>query len=124
LNVFPTLVPWSNQNKSCMRVIDNILYVYFQSCVVPSMFKKLFSHYSWVSLRHCAVNLTGGSTSNVLMLMLYWSEKMIRNSMYLPPNTRLINKTNNRLTLITVFCLELTPRHFCDVIWNSRIEVC
>ena len=53
----------------------------------------------------------GGSTSNVLMLMLYWSEKMIRNSMYLPPNTRLIHKTNNRLTLITVFCfvLELTP---------------
>ena len=43
------------------------------------------------------MNLTGGggggeSTSNVLIdaYMLYWSEKMIRNSMYLPPNTRLI----------------------------------
>ena len=36
-----------------------------------------------------------GSISNALMLMLYWSEKMIRNSMYLPPNTRLIHKTNN-----------------------------
>ena len=49
----------------------------------------------------------GGSTSNILMLMLYWSEKMIRNFMYLPPNTRLIHKTNNRLTLITVFCFRV-----------------
>jgi hypothetical protein len=53
----------------------------------------------------------GGSTSNVLMLiiMLYWSEKMIRNSMYLSPNTRLINKTSSRLTLITVFCFRVDP---------------
>jgi hypothetical protein len=29
----------------------------------------------------------GGSTLNVLMLMLHWSEKMIRNCTYLPPNT-------------------------------------
>jgi hypothetical protein len=39
----------------------------------------------------------------------------------LPPNTRLIHKTNNRLTLITVFCFRVDPRHFCDVIWNPRI---
>jgi hypothetical protein len=51
----------------------------------------------------------GGSTSNVLMLMLYWSEKMRRNSMYLAPNTRLIHKTSNRLTLITVFCFRVDP---------------
>ena len=50
----------------------------------------------------------GRSTStDVLMLMLYWSEKMIQNSMYLPPNQRLIHKTNNRLTLITVFCFRV-----------------
>jgi hypothetical protein len=41
--------------------------------------------------------------------MLYWNEKMIRNAMYLPPNTRLIHKTNNRLTLITVFCFRVDP---------------
>jgi hypothetical protein len=51
----------------------------------------------------------GGSTSNVLMLMLYWSEKMIRNFMYWPPNTRLIHKTNNRFTLTTVFCFRVDP---------------
>ena len=44
----------------------------------------------------------GRSTSKVLMLMLYWSGKKIRNSMHLPPNTRIIHKTNNRLTLVTV----------------------
>jgi hypothetical protein len=49
------------------------------------------------------------STSNVLMLMLFWNEKNIRNSMYLPPNTRLIHKTNNRLALITVFCFRVAP---------------
>ena len=27
----------------------------------------------------------------------------------LPPNTRLIHKTNNRLTLITVFCFTVVP---------------
>jgi hypothetical protein len=27
----------------------------------------------------------------------------------LPPNTRLIHKTNNRLTLITVFCFGVDP---------------
>jgi hypothetical protein len=34
---------------------------------------------------------------------------MIRNSMYLSPNTRLIHKTSNRLTLITVFCFRVDP---------------
>jgi hypothetical protein len=29
--------------------------------------------------------------------------------MYLAPNTRLIHKTNNRLTLITVFCFRIDP---------------
>ena len=53
--------------------------------------------------------------------MLYWSEKMIQNSMYLASNTRLIHKTKNWLTLITVFCFRVDPRHFCDVIWNPRI---
>ena len=43
------------------------------------------------------------------MLMLYWSEKMIRNSMDLPSNTRLIHKMSNRLTLITVFCFRVDP---------------
>jgi hypothetical protein len=52
----------------------------------------------------------GGGNLNVLMLMLYWSEKMIRYPMYLPPNTRLIHKTNNRLTLTTVFCFVLSWR--------------
>ena len=51
----------------------------------------------------------GGSTSNALMLMLYWSEKTIRNFTYLPLNTRLIHKTNNRLTLITGFCFRVDP---------------
>ena len=32
--------------------------------------------------------------------------------MYLPPNTRLIHKTNNRLTLITVFCFRVDPVTF------------
>jgi hypothetical protein len=79
---------------------------------------------SWVSLRHYAVNLTGGGQPQMYWCLcwLYWSEKMIRNSMYLPPNTRLIHKTNNRLTLITVFCFRVDPPcHFCDVIWNPRI---
>jgi hypothetical protein len=57
----------------------------------------------------------GGSTSNVLTLMLYWSEKMIRNSMYLSLNTRLIHKTSNRLTLITVFCFRVDPR---SLLWR------
>jgi hypothetical protein len=69
-------------------------------------FKKKEAN-SWVSLRHNAVNLTRGSASNVLMLMLHWSEKMVQKSTHLPPNTRLMQKTNNRLTLITVFCFRV-----------------
>ena len=46
------------------------------------------------------------------------------NSMYLPPNTRLLNKYIKR-TIDSLwqlcFVLKLTPRHFCDVIWNPRI---
>jgi hypothetical protein len=34
----------------------------------------------------------------------------------------LIHKTNSRLTLITVFCSTVDPRHFCDVIRNPRID--
>jgi hypothetical protein len=57
----------------------------------------------------CSSESDGGSTANVLMLMLYWSEKVIRNSTYLTPNTMLIHKTKNRLTLITVFCFRVDP---------------
>jgi hypothetical protein len=66
----------------------------------------------------------GGSTSKVLMFMLYWSEKIIRNSMYLPSNTRLIHKTNNRLTLTTVFGFRVDPpsllwRHMKPKNWTK-----
>jgi hypothetical protein len=63
---------------------------------------------AWVTTASCSES-DGGSTSNVLMLMLYWSEKMVRNSMYLSPNTRLIHKTSNLLTQITVFCFRVDP---------------
>jgi hypothetical protein len=66
------------------------------------------SHNSWVSLRHYAVNLTGGEPQ-MCWCLLYRSVKIIRNSMYLPPNTRLTHKMNNRLTLITVFCFRVDP---------------
>jgi hypothetical protein len=66
------------------------------------------SHNSWVSLRHYTVNLTGGEPQ-MCWCLLYRSVKIIRNSMYLPPNTRLTHKMNNRLTLITVFCFRVDP---------------
>jgi hypothetical protein len=69
---------------------------YLQCFVLDMVFLILGFHYGIMQ-----------STSNVLMLMLYWSEKIIRNSMYLPPNTRPIHKTNNRLTLTTVFCFRV-----------------
>jgi hypothetical protein len=73
----------------------------------------------------------GGSTSNVLMLILCWNEKMIRSSMYLPPNARLIHKANNRLTLITVFCFtpsllwrRMKPKNWSTLNAGSRLRQC
>jgi hypothetical protein len=66
--------------------------------------------YSWVSLQHFAVNLTGGQPKlNVLMLMLYWSEQMIRNCMYLPPKTRPTHTVKNWFTLTTVSRFRVDP---------------
>jgi hypothetical protein len=94
-------------NKYCYFCKSKINYKYITYVTGFYIYERA-REYSWVSLRHYAVNLRG-LTSNVLMLMLYWSEKMMRNSTYLPPNTKLIHKTNNRLTLITVFCFRVEP---------------
>ena len=103
----------------CARLIEkNIIFVeippyvyifwYFQILYCICLLFKVISHIfpDFLGFTKALCNeCDGGSTSNVLMLMLYWSEKMIRNSMYLPP--RLIHKTNNRLTLIAVFCFRV-----------------
>jgi hypothetical protein len=67
------------------------------------LYVKLVLYTVFLSFTKALCNESDGrSTSNVLMLMLYWTEKIIRNSMYL-------HKTNNRHTLITVFCFRVDP---------------
>ena len=90
-------------------MLTNLLYPRATGCKPGVRVPILWFHYSIMQW------IWRGSTSNVLTLMLYWSEKMIRNSMYLSLNTRLIHKTSNRLTLITVFCFRVDPR---SLLWR------
>jgi hypothetical protein len=84
------------------------------SCVMRESMQKC-GNFTVIAGNLEGLDSDGGSTSNVLMLMLYWSEKMT-------PNTRLIDKTSNRLTLITVFCFRVDPPSLLwHHIWNPGI---
>ena len=51
-----------------------------------------------------------GSAHNVLMTMLYWSEKISRNCTYLLPNTRSTRTVKNYFPPMTVHRLGVDPQ--------------
>ena len=63
-----------------------------------------------------------GSTQNVLMIMLYWSDKIWRNCTYLLPNTRSTHTVKNYFPPITVHRFGVDPQWNYDVTWNPRIR--
>ena len=73
------------------------------------------SMYSWVSLGHFAVNLDWGSTQNLLMIILYWSEQISRNCTYLLPNKSSTHTVKNYFPSMNVYQFGVDPSEIYDV---------
>jgi hypothetical protein len=101
--IWRPLLPYMYQNRRCFLSPE-------KTCLVltfrNSDFELLGFHYGIMQW----IWPPGGQPQMYWCLMLYWSEKMIWNSMYLPPNTRLIH-------LITVFCFRVDPP---SLLWRMK----
>jgi hypothetical protein len=85
----PSCRPYSSKDRSCNN--SSIIYI-INVCMTITQVSTKYNFQNFICSKLAFTTALcsesdGGSTSNVSMLMLYWSKKIIQNSMYLPPNT-------------------------------------
>ena len=101
----------SDEKDACFFINVNIVNRTLHN--LSSRITYFLARFQYLSLVHSSKIFLGftrvfcsqsewGSTQNVLMIMLYWSEKISRNCTYLLPNTRSTHTMKNSFPPITV----------------------